>query len=128
RGLYLIDQHAAHERILYDRLRAAAREGARPQLLLEPAPLELTPAQYAAYVAQADLFRQLGFVLEPFGGHTLLLRAVPAALVGGDPAPTLRDVLDEMSEEHRGGTTFGEAALWAVACRSAIKANQALSA
>ena len=127
-GVYLIDQHAAHERILFDRLRAAVREGVRPQFLLEPAPLHLTPGQLAAYQAQADMFAQLGFALEPFGGASLLLRGVPPALAGRNPVRALLDVLDEMSEEHRGGTTYGEAALWAVACRSAIKAGQQLSA
>jgi DNA mismatch repair protein MutL len=126
-GLYLIDQHAAHERILFDRLRAAARDGVNPQMLLEPAPLELTPGQSAAYQEQATLFTQLGFVLEPFGGATLLLRGVPPALAGADPVRAVLDVLDEMGEEHRGGATYGEAALWAVACRSAIKAGQQLS-
>jgi DNA mismatch repair protein MutL len=126
-GLYLIDQHAAHERVLFDRLRAAARDGVNPQMLLEPAPLELTPGQAAAYQEQIILFSQLGFVLEPFGGATLLLRGVPPALAGADPVRAVLDVLDEMGEEHRGGTTYGEAALWAVACRSAIKAGQQLS-
>lgn len=126
-GLYLIDQHAAHERILFDRLRAAAREGGGPRPLLEPTPLELTPAQYAAYREQAGLFASLGFIIEPFGGNALLLRGVPPALIGTDPVRALLDVLDELAEEHRGGTTYGEAALWAVACRSAIKAGQPLS-
>jgi DNA mismatch repair protein MutL len=127
RGIYLIDQHAAHERILYDRLREAARAGARPRLLLEPQPLPLTTGQLAVYREQAELFARLGFVLEPFGGNTLLLRGVPPALAGADPARALLDVLDEMSEEHRAGTAYGEAAQWAVACRSAIKAGQPLS-
>jgi len=126
-GVYLIDQHAAHERILYDRLRSAARDGGRPQLLLEPLTLTLGPGQLAAYRDQAELFARLGFLLEPFGGSTLLLRAVPPSLIGTDPARALLDVLDEMGEEQRGGTTYGEAALWGVACRSAIKANQPLS-
>jgi DNA mismatch repair protein MutL len=126
-GVYLIDQHAAHERILFDRLRTAAREGVSPQTLLEPAPLHLTPGQSAAYQAQAALFAQLGFQLEPFGGDSLLLRGVPPALAGRNPVRALLDVLDEMGEEHRGGTTYGEAALWAVACRSAIRAGQQLS-
>jgi len=126
-GLYLIDQHAAHERILFDRLREAAREGVSPQMLLEPAPMHLTPGQLAVYQEQAALFAQLGFLLEPFGGSALLMRGVPPALAGRDPVRALLDVLDEMSEEHRGGTTYGEAALWAVACRSAIKAGQQLS-
>ena len=126
-GVYLIDQHAAHERVLYDRLRAAARDGGRPQLLLEPLTLTLAPGQLAAYRDQAELFARLGFLLEPFGGSTLLLRAVPPSLIGTDPARALLDVLDEMGEEQRGGTTYGEAALWGVACRSAIKANQPLS-
>lgn len=126
-GLYLIDQHAAHERILFDRLRAVTREGVNPQLLLEPVPLRLSPGQLAAYAEQAELFARLGFIIEPFGGGTLLLRAVPPALVDADPVRVLLDVLDEMQDEHRQGTTYGEAALWSVACRSAIKAGQPLS-
>jgi DNA mismatch repair protein MutL len=96
-------------------------------MLLDPVPLELTPGQSAAYQEQATLFTQLGFVLEPFGGAALLLRGVPPVLASGDPVRALLDVLDEMSEEQRGGITYGEAALWAVACRSAIKAGQQLS-
>jgi DNA mismatch repair protein MutL len=127
-GLYLIDQHAAHERILFDRLREAARAGVEPQMLLEPTPLTLSPGQVAAYHEQATLFARLGFVVEPFGGQSLLLRGVPPALVGTNPGRALLDVLDELHDEQRGGTTYGEATLWAVACRSAIKAGQQLSA
>ncbi|MCL4508056.1 MAG: DNA mismatch repair endonuclease MutL, partial [Chloroflexi bacterium] len=79
-GLYLIDQHAAHERILYDRLRQEMRGGAPPQALLAPAVVEVNPRQLAVLHGQLELLSRLGFVIEPFGFTSLLLRAVPTVL------------------------------------------------
>ncbi|MCL4543560.1 MAG: DNA mismatch repair endonuclease MutL [Chloroflexi bacterium] len=126
-GLYLIDQHAAHERILYDRLRQEVRGGAPPQALLTPAVVEVNPRQLAVLHGQLELLSRLGFVIEPFGSTSLLLRAVPTVLTDTDPVRVLVEVLDEVSEEHRQGAGYEEATLWSVACRSAIKANQPLS-
>jgi len=97
-GLVLVDQHAAHERVLFERLRASWRErGVARQALLLPVPVELSPAR-AARLAEADLER-IGFDVEPFGEGVLAVRAIPAELAGQDPAGLLRDVADQLGPE-----------------------------
>ncbi len=126
-GLYLIDQHAAHERIVYDRLRAARQTEVVPRVLLSPVQIELRPEREVILREQEQLLRSLGFVWEVFGPGVILLRAVPPALTGVDPVRMLGEVLDEVGDEYRLGVAYEEAMLWSVACRSAIKANQPLS-
>lgn len=98
-GLYLIDQHAAHERILYEKL-VAQREAAAiiRQRLLEPITLELTPAQAAVAEAELAALTNVGFELEPFGGQTYRLRAVPEILGQTDPGQAMIDILEEMAD------------------------------
>lgn len=96
-GLVLLDQHAAHERVLYERLRASWLAGGVPrQALLAPLPVELEPAACAALAAQAGALEALGFELEPFGETTLLVRALPALLADRDPGPLVRTLADEV--------------------------------
>ncbi len=99
-GVFLIDQHAAHERILLDQLLAAA-ERAEPdaQLLLEPLALDLTPPQAEALEAAGPELAALGFTLEPFGGATYAVRAIPAALAKGGRARNLGETLGALLEE-----------------------------
>jgi len=98
-GLVLVDQHAAHERVLYERLRADWLQGGVPrQVLLAPLALELAPAACAALAAGIDAIRDLGFELEPFGDAAFLVRAVPALLAGRDPAPLVRALADELRD------------------------------
>ncbi|MGQ9568130.1 MAG: DNA mismatch repair endonuclease MutL [Anaerolineae bacterium] len=97
-GLYLIDQHAAHERILYEEWMATSDDAPPTQTLLEPLPVHPTPRQAAALEEHLDLLRRYGFDLEPFGGDAWLLRGVPPALHRGDPARALADLLDELAE------------------------------
>jgi DNA mismatch repair protein MutL len=128
-GLYLIDQHAAHERVLYEQLQAArASQKNISQQLLEPQTVELSPEQAGVLAEDLPLLTELGFVLEHFGGNTYLLRAVPAILQGKDPAGALVAVVDEMLA---GNVPLGaerEARLIASVCKQgAIKAGQTLS-
>ena len=126
-GLYLIDQHRAHERVLYDRFCRERQAGANStQLLLEPLVLELTPRQ-AAMVAEhlADL-ASLGLELEPFGERSYLVRAVPSSLRSEDVRGALLDIVDQVAEEKR-GEDWRERALIALACQGAVKAGQTLS-
>jgi DNA mismatch repair protein MutL len=96
-GMYLIDQHAAHERILYEKLSAQRAAAAVPrQQLLEPAVLELSPGQAAVVEAELDILTEVGFDLEPFGGSTWRLRAVPDILGQTEPGQALLDILAEM--------------------------------
>jgi DNA mismatch repair protein MutL len=126
-GMYLIDQHTAHERVLYERFTAErARMAVASQQLLSPLPLELTPRQHAAMAEHVEALTELGFEIEPFGGETFLLRAVPAALERGDIGQAVTEILDELAEEGT-GETREETALISVVCHSAVRAGQTLS-
>ena len=126
-GMYLIDQHAAHERVLLERLLSVAN-GNPPhvQLLLEPMVMELTPEQLATAEQVADELRSLGYELEAFGGSSVAVRAIPAVTGRRDPAEVLRGVLDDMAAGGSGDTPFESLAML-TACHSAIRAGQALS-
>ncbi|MGC8781118.1 MAG: DNA mismatch repair endonuclease MutL, partial [Anaerolineae bacterium] len=128
-GLYLIDQHAAHERVLYEQFmaeRAAHKLAIQP--LLEPLLLDLSPEQ-AAIAAEtlADL-NQLGIAIEPFGGSSYLVRSLPAILARDDPQAALTEIIDGLAraDDVVGGTR--EATLITMICkRAAVKAGQVLS-
>ncbi len=131
-GVYMVDQHAAHERILLERMIAAWRERAvSAQLLLEPLPIELAPAEREAVEDHLEALRGIGFEIEPFGEEAFLVRAVPVALSAKLRSQDLRDLLlelagaDEEAASH--GETWEEHALANVACKAAIKAGQPLS-
>jgi DNA mismatch repair protein MutL len=99
--LVLVDQHAAHERVVFQRLRAAHRQRAiARQRLLFPIPIEVDEAAAAAAVAPEviEVLDELGFDLEAFGATTLLLRGVPELLKDVDPKPLLLDVLHRLGE------------------------------
>jgi DNA mismatch repair protein MutL len=92
-GMYLIDQHAAHERVLFERL-LAEREQATvaTQALLEPQPMELSPEALGILEEHLERLHDLGFQVEPFGGTTLLVRAIPALVVKEHPREVLEDI------------------------------------
>ena len=128
-GMYLIDQHAAHERVLYERLQAErASMKVVSQSLLEPVPVELTPAQATILQEHLPALSELGFDIEPFGGRTYLVRSIPAILKEADPRRGLVGIMDELME---GGVPLGkegEARLMASVCKQgAVKAGQILS-
>jgi len=128
-GLYLIDQHAAHERILYDKLLAQKAEAAVPrQQLLEPAVVELAPGQAATMDAELETLTQVGFEIEPFGGTTYRIRAVPEILGQAEPAQALADILAEMADGAipLAKETHEKIAI-TVCKRAAIKGGQGLS-
>jgi DNA mismatch repair protein MutL len=134
-GVYLVDQHAAHERILLERMIASLRERAvASQLLLDPLPVELAPAELEIVSEHLEQLRAIGFEIEPFGAEALLVRAVPAALgatAGAAQTGELRDLLIALAgadaEAASHGETWEEHALANVACRAAIKAGQTLA-
>ncbi|MFQ5459772.1 MAG: DNA mismatch repair endonuclease MutL, partial [Anaerolineae bacterium] len=126
-GIYIVDQHAAHERVLFDRLVARA-EDPPVQGLLEPLAVETAPAGMAAFEAHAQDLVAAGFDLEAFGPTTLLLRAVPDVLVGGDPAAALVEVLDDLAEGASPVARAVDRRIAAVVCkRGSVKAGQSLS-
>lgn len=98
-GLYLIDQHAAHERVLYEKLSTQKAQAAvARQQLLEPVVVELSPGQAAIVEAELEALTGVGFELEPFGGTTYRIRAVPDMLGQTEPAQALVDILAEMAD------------------------------
>ncbi len=128
-GMYLIDQHAAHERILYEKLSAQKEQAAIvSQALLEPVVVELSPGQAALIEAETEALTGIGFELEPFGGSTFRMRAMPEMLANTDPAQSLVDVLAEMSD---GATPLArqthEKIAIIVCKRASIKGGQVLS-
>jgi DNA mismatch repair protein MutL len=130
--VYLVDQHAAHERILLERMvRDWRGRAVSSQLLLEPLALELAPSEREAIEAHLDQLQSIGFELEPFGEAALLVRAVPGVLVTQARQRPLQDLVLELAggddAATRHGETWEEHALANVACKAAIKAGQTLS-
>ncbi|MCS7056412.1 MAG: DNA mismatch repair endonuclease MutL [Thermoflexales bacterium] len=128
-GLYLIDQHAAHERVLWERLMAQHELGAlASQHLLDPVPVTV-PAESAHLLeSQLDLLRNLGFEVEPFGGNTFLVRAVPALMIQDDVATALREIVADLETGDAVLRKDLEARVLRRVCkRMAIKAGRVLS-
>ena len=126
-GMYLVDQHAAHERVLFDQLRRRAEDRSpQSQPLLEPVVVELSPDQAQVLQDQGRTLEAYGFALEPFGENTRLLRAVPGILAFQDPGQSLVDVLDMVAFE--GLVRQQEDVLAAsIACHSAIRAGRPMT-
>jgi DNA mismatch repair protein MutL len=126
--VFFVDQHVAHERVLFDRLRGDVDTGALPaQELLFPTPLELAPARRRAVERILPELGRLGFAIEGFGGDALLLRAVPSLLRGQEPQQLVDDLARELEDEGtRPGSPVLDRLLAFVACRAAIKAHQPL--
>jgi DNA mismatch repair protein MutL len=128
-GLYLIDQHAAHERVLYEAFslqRAAAQIVS--QSLLEPVAVEVPPDAAALLHSQIETLNQIGFSIEPFGGNTFLVRSLPTVLGNVDPARAVRVVVEDFEEDETVLAAEIEARLMARVCkRAAVKAGQVLS-
>jgi DNA mismatch repair protein MutL len=126
-GLYLIDQHAAHERVLYESYLAARAQPQAAQPLLAPVVLELTPQQQALAVALAPALSLHGFAVEPFGPGGFLLRAAPAALRRDDPARAFRELLDLLTREDAPADP-GRRVAASLACHAAVRAGRNLTA
>lgn len=131
-GLFLIDQHAAHERILYEKFMAQryGTEGGAvaQQQLLEPLTLHVGSQAAGQVAAHLEALAQVGFTVEPFGGDTFLVRAVPAILAGEDPARALVEIVGALGERRNLVGEELEARLVKMVCkRAAIKAGQLLS-
>ena len=128
-GLVLIDQHSAHERVLYERFMATLESGEAPsQRLLFPITLHLGPAEAEAFDEHRALFEKLGFEIEGFGGHTLIVSAVPMPHPRFDAQRCLRDTLDSLTGDRLAGSAARHERLAAtLACKAAIKAGDQLS-
>ncbi|HEX9311087.1 MAG TPA: DNA mismatch repair endonuclease MutL [Gemmatimonadaceae bacterium] len=128
-GLVLIDQHSAHERVLYEQFMGTLESGAAPaQRLLLPLTLHLGPAEGEAFDANRDYLERIGFEVEGFGGHTLIVNTVPMPHPRFDAERCLRETLDALTGDRVAGAAAKHERLAAtVACKAAIKAGDELS-
>jgi DNA mismatch repair protein MutL len=131
-GVYLVDQHAAHERVLLEDLRAALGGRSEQQLLLEPLVLDVPAAAVALASDAVDDLRRLGFELEPFGPRQLLVRAVPGQLAERQPRRVLFETLTALASNSH-GLVLEQHASWAdrlatvLACKTAVRAGDVLA-
>jgi len=128
-GLVLIDQHSAHERVLYEQFMHTLESGAAPaQRLLLPLTLHLGPAEGEAFDSNREYLERLGFEVEGFGGHTLIVNTVPMPHQRFDAERCLRETLDSLTGDRVAGAAAKHERLAAtVACKAAIKAGEELS-
>jgi len=126
-GLYLIDQHAAHERILFEQLQTEqAAMTVSAQNLLEPLPIELLPQQRGLLDGLLEHLAAFGFDIAPFGGDTYLVRAIPAALNATQVPAVIAELLD-IASDGLGAAMSAEHTLAIIACHSAVRAGQTLT-
>jgi DNA mismatch repair protein MutL len=126
-GLYLIDQHAAHERILYEKILAQwSQKEVEVQGLLEALTMELSPREEEALKAKKELLAQFGFVIESFGSRSYLIRAVPALITKANLTEAICTLLDNLAGREN-SAPWEEKIAESLACHSAIRAGQQLS-
>ncbi|QRM28601.1 DNA mismatch repair endonuclease MutL [Microvirga sp. VF16] len=128
-GIVIVDQHAAHERLVYERLkRERASSGIARQLLLIPEVVDLDPVDADRVLAEASSLESLGLVVEPFGHGALLVREVPSALAGGGIKALVQDVADALAEWGQGAASPLEERLDSVlsrmSCHGSIRAGR----
>lgn len=130
-GLVLVDQHAAHERVLFERyLSDAEADRVEVQQLLFPEVIELGPDERILVEAEIDEFRRLGFVVEPFGGDALRLSGVPVYAADCDPAALFRELVGEAARTRSaaaGVAQLRRQLVTSAACQAAIKVHYSLT-
>ena len=129
-GMVLVDAHAAHERITYERLKAArANASIASQPLLVPMPIKLTTAEMGAYEEFSDLFSQLGLVIDAASDDTVLIREIPVILAKDNAVNLLRDVLGDLAEVGHSDRLSArmDEILATMACHGSVRANRPLS-
>jgi DNA mismatch repair protein MutL len=127
-GLYLVDQHAAHERVLFEQFMAQRQEQPVSQALLQASLVELNPAAARLLTEQLPVLQKLGFQVESFGPNAFLVRAIPALLGNADPASAVRALVEDFEEDETPLQAETEARIIARVCkRAAVKAGQTLS-
>jgi DNA mismatch repair protein MutL len=130
-GLLLVDQHVAHERVLFERFLEEAQRGeVHVQRLLFPKTIEVAADEALVLLSEAEEFERLGFLLEPFGGTAVKLDGVPAFAKDVDPARLLRELLGEAARTRSAATGTGDLRrrlVTTAACQAAIKVNYPLA-
>ncbi len=125
-GLVIIDQHNSHERILYNEALKSIADGAIKvpvQQLLFPVNLDLTPLQIQAFQMHAEQIEQLGFLVQPFGGQSILVQGIPSTLRNWKEGGMLLDMLDDLSERGQSSNPDTNDLVASFACHGAIRAG-----
>jgi len=126
-GLYLIDQHAAHERILYDRISAQwAQKEVEVQGLLQPITIELSPREEETLRTSKEFLAEFGFTIEPFGNRSYVIRAIPALMARANIIEIISALLDNLASKES-PNPWEEKIAQSLACHGAIRAGQQLS-
>ncbi|MEH7830279.1 DNA mismatch repair endonuclease MutL [Gemmobacter sp. JM10B15] len=131
RGMVIVDQHAAHERLVYERLKAqAAERGIAAQALLIPEIVELSVADAARLLDRAEELAELGLVIEPFGGTAVAVRETPALLGRVDAAALIRDIVDDLADLGASDRLKGriDAVLSRMACHGSVRSGRQMRA
>jgi DNA mismatch repair protein MutL len=127
-SLYILDQHAAHERITYERLKKLHEAaGTRAQMLLTPLVLELSPVEYSAFEEIAEYVPQLGIETAPFGDNTLAVRSIPFMLEKGDMKRIILDLINEVLQGNLKKDDYMHGILSTIACHRSIRSGDMLS-
>jgi DNA mismatch repair protein MutL len=130
-GVVIVDQHAAHERLMYERLKAAVADGGvARQVLLIPDVVDLDADEAAALIEAAPALEKLGLIVEAFGPGAVLVREVPALLGGADIGGIVRDLAREAVGESEGGSPLQErldAVCSTMACHGSVRAGRRLA-
>ncbi|NIM19761.1 MAG: DNA mismatch repair endonuclease MutL [Candidatus Latescibacteria bacterium] len=127
-GVVIIDQHAAHERVIFDTCkRNLEREVQVSQQILFPIHLELSLGELEIFRSSKDIFAKIGFDLEPFGGKSILVRGYPQGLKNWDEGKLLLQIFDDLLHDKAPGNDHTEKVLASFACRSAVKAGKKLT-
>ncbi len=126
-GIFLMDQHAAHEQVLYEKIVEEMKQGSPSvQALLEPAPVELSPEHQELVKGSAEELKAYGFELDSFDDNSYVLRAVPAVIRRGDPVDGLLEVLEMLRRDASSLGGYREALAASIACHSAVRAGMSL--
>lgn len=127
-SMYIIDQHAAHERIYYEKYQKAYREaGIQCQALIAPIVINLSPNEKMLVMENTNIFENLGYVIEDFGGGAIALRAVPVIFGNPDPKELFQEILSDFEGGEKELPHTIDKILYTMACKSAIKAGDKLS-
>ncbi|MCB2201409.1 DNA mismatch repair endonuclease MutL [bacterium] len=126
--LYIVDQHTAHERVLYEQtLRQVENNSVVGQHLLMPVQVELSPEQFAVFEEATDLLNDSGFAIAPFGGTMVNVEAVPAILSRKSPSKMVQKVIDDLASLKKAGHDLRKAMAQSIACRAAVMSGDRLS-
>ena len=126
--LYIIDQHAAHERIRFEILKERlAKSQSYSQSILEPVIVNLSSTEFDFVMEKQEIFQKFGFDLEAFGSSTVIVRSIPDIYDTSFSVSDFEEILDRWMKTHSQGSIISNEVIYTMSCKGALKANQSLS-